>query len=137
MAVYCLEQISIWAALRAVFLFWAVKFPFSYRNLLSSGRIRYAHIISVLLAVIIPLPSALVFLKDGFLNNRNPGIVCIGRNIDHIYYLLILPISIFDAVTSCLLLLIFWIVLKVDLVRNSSESRQCPKCITNRQNDLT
>ncbi len=97
----------------AIFLFWAVKFPFSYRQLRISGRIRYAHVISVLLALIIPLPGALFYLKSGFLSPRNPPLICFGAGTDHGYYTFTLPISISLGSTSCLLMLTFWKIFKV------------------------
>ena len=97
----------MWAVLHAVFLFWGVSFPFSYRQLRISGRIHYAYIISVLLALTLPLPSALIPLKDGYLNFRNPALSCVGRNVDYSYYILVLPLSIVLGVTSCLLVLTF------------------------------
>ena len=110
---YCLQQVCLWALLHAVFLFWGVAFPFSYRQLRVTKRIRYAHVISVLLAVILPLPGALVPLKDGFVSTRNPTLTCVGRNTDHVYYTLILPLSIVIGISSYLLLLTTWTILKV------------------------
>ncbi len=104
---------GVWTALHIAFLFWGVSFPFSYRQLTISGRIHYAHIISVLLALLLPLPGALVPLKEGFVITHYPTIACIGRNADYNYYLLILPICIILGVTSCLATLRFCIAVKV------------------------
>ena len=111
---YCLEQISVWGFLHTVFLFWAVVFPFNYRQLRISGRMRYAHIISVVLAVVIPLPAALVHLKDGHIARYTPTLLCPGRNEDYTYYTLILPVSIVVCIASCLLVVITWTIFKVD-----------------------
>ena len=99
--------------LHAVFLFWAVVFPFKYKEFQGLGKIRYAHIISVLVALILPLPAALVPLKDGFLSSRNPTLLCVGRNADYIYYFLVLPISIILGISSYLLVVTFWVIFKV------------------------
>ena len=104
---------SIWGGLHAGFLFWSIKYPFNYRMFKLAGRTRYAHIISVVLAVVVPLPLALAHLKSGFIITANPSLVCVGRNRDYTYYTFILPISIIVAITSNLLVLIFWTVLKV------------------------
>ncbi len=103
----------MWAVLHAVFLFWGVKFPFSYRQLRVQKRIRYAHIISVILAVVVPLPGALIHLKDGYVSPNPPANACAGRNLDFTYYTFVLPISVMIGTTSCLLVLILWTIFKV------------------------
>ena len=108
----------MWAFLHGIFLFWAVVFPFNYRQLRISGRIRYAHIISVVLAVIIPLPAALVHLKDGHIAYHTPTLLCQSRNRDYTYYTLVLPVSIIMCITSCLLVVIIWTIFKVIIIIN-------------------
>ena len=111
---YGLLQSGMWGVLHSVFLFWAVVFPFSYRQLRISGRIRYAHIISVVLAVVIPFPFPLIHLIDGYLLTFTfPVLLCVCRNPDHTYYTITLPISILLCITSCLLVLILWAIFKV------------------------
>ena len=112
---YGLEQLSMWGLLHAVFLFYAVVFPFSYRRLKLSGRIRYAHIFCVVLALVIPLPAALIHLKDGHNSIYTPTLVCAGRNTDYTYYTFVLPLSIILCVTSCLLVGIIWTIFNVRL----------------------
>ena len=103
----------MWIFLHSIFLFWAVVFPFNYRQLRISRRIRYAHIISVVLAVVVPLPAALVHLKDGHIAYYTPTILCQGRNRDYAYYTFVLPVSIIMCITSCLLVVIIWTIFKV------------------------
>ena len=110
---YCLLQGLTWTVLHAVFLFWGVNFPFSYRQLQISGKMRHAHIISVLLALTIPLPSGLLPLKDGHLSIYNPTFVCNGRNTTVTYYTFILPLSIIIGVAACLQALTIWTIFKV------------------------
>lgn len=110
---YALQQVCIWGGVHAGFLFWGLRYPFSYRTFKLSGRARYAHIISILLAVLVPLPGALVHLEGGYVLTGSPSLVCAGRNTDYTYYTFILPLSIILAVTTCLLVLIFSIILKV------------------------
>ena len=109
---YILEQISILLLLHAIFLFWGVAFPFHYRKLKVNKHLRYAHIITVVLALVVPLLAALVPLKDGFIITSQPTLVCGGRNTDIIYYTFILPASILLAATSILLVLMFWTIFK-------------------------
>ena len=108
----------MWIFLHGIFLFWAVVFPFNYRHLRISGRIRYAHIISVVLAVVVPLPAALVHLKDGHIAFISPTLLCRGRNEDYAYYTFVLPVSIIMCITSCLLVVIIWTIFKVIIIIN-------------------
>lgn len=121
--VYSLEQICILSVLHTVFLYWAVAFPFSYRQFKISGRICYTHIICVVLAVVIPIPGGLVHLKDGYITAGNPATVCVGRNLDYTYYTFIIPISVTLAMMSCLLVLTIWTIFKVqsDIARSRRE----------------
>lgn len=109
---YSTVQFTTWAMLHAVFLFWGVAFPFSFRQLKDSGRIRYAHIISVVLAVVLPLPGPLIQLKDGYAPGGPPSFLCFARNQDIYFYTFILPVSVIIGITSCLLVLILWIIFK-------------------------
>lgn len=105
---YTILQTFIWAFLHAFFLFWGVYFPFSYRQLQRSGQVRYAHIASILLALGVPLFSALLPLKDGYISTRNPSLACVGRNSAYTYFLLVLPLSIICCIIACLMILTFW-----------------------------
>jgi hypothetical protein len=103
----------MWALLHAFFLNWAIRFPASYRQLRTSVRIRYAHIISVVLAVMLPLVGPCVILKDGHLVLGSAMLFCIGRNFDFNYYAVILPTSLFVGMTLFLLVFLFWTIFKV------------------------
>lgn len=78
-----------------------------------SGKARKAHIISVLVALTVPLIGALAPLKDGFLSSRNPTLTCIARNADYVYYFLVLPCSIVLGLASCLMVVNIWVIFKV------------------------
>lgn len=104
---YCIVQLTLWGAIQAVLMFWSVAYPFSFRQLKVSGRIRHAHIISIVLAVVIPLPAGLIHLSGGVVNITSSVLPCLGRN-----YTLILPISIIVAFSMSLLLLIIWTLFK-------------------------
>lgn len=73
----------------------------------------YIHIATVVFALVLPLVSGLVPLKDGFIATDYPTVACLGRNINHIYYLFILPVSVFLTIASSLLVILFWILSKV------------------------
>lgn len=110
---YCVVQFCVWGCLYAVFLFWGVKFPFHYRQFKDSGRMRYVHIITVIVAVVVPLPGPFIVLKDGFINTENPNLVCTGRNTDLFFYAYAITTTTALAITNILLVLVFWTVLKV------------------------
>ena len=110
---YCLNQMGYWMMFHAIFLFWATNFPFSFRQLRISGKLRYAHIIVVLLALFLPIPGALSSLFGGFIYTRNPAPACYGSGTEYAYYSFVLPLSIILGITACLLLLTFWVILKV------------------------
>ena len=120
---YCLLQYTVWSVMHLIFMFWSIEFPFSYRQLKISGRIRYAHVGSVVLAILIPLPAGLIHLKDGYVDSLIPSlsIGCVGLRFDYNYYTLILPLSVLVAIATCLLVLIIWTLFKV--------RKQQPACL--------
>ena len=73
----------------------------------------YLHAASIVLAILLPLPSGLVFLKDGFVTLEHPTFICFGRNTEYTYYALILPASILLGMATILLVISFWILFKV------------------------
>lgn len=116
---YTLEQICVWTTLHALFLYWGIAFPFSYRHLRISGKLRTAHIICVLLGLIIPLSAALIPLIDGHIVTVHPTLACGVRNTDITFYTFILPLSILLAGTTCLLALMFWTIFRVCIITSA------------------
>ncbi len=55
-----------------------------------SGRIRYAHIISVVLAVVLPLPGPLIQLKDGYIS-VTITLICLHSTQSRHYFLHLHP----------------------------------------------
>ena len=111
--IYLLGQTSMWGLIHGIFLLWAVRDPFGFRRLKKTGRIRYAHIICVAMAVVLPLVAPCALLRDGYINTATPSQVCVGRSFSVTYYALILPVSFIVGLTSCLLSLFFWTLFKV------------------------
>ena len=105
-------QTTVWTVLDAVFFFWAIVAPFSYQRFKLSGRIRIAHIISVLLGLLVPLPPPLIELVFGYIQYFVPVIFCFG-NIDYFHYTWLLPITIFIGITAFLQIYIIWTIFKV------------------------
>ena len=110
---YTLIQLDIWTAAFCVFLFMSVRFPFAYRHLKMSGKMRYAHIILVLLGVIVPIPGPLIVqYTGGYIITTNPNLISAGRG-DTYFYLLVLPACMLVAIQVITMTLIFWTIFKV------------------------
>ena len=112
---YCSTQLCMWLVIHVTFLFLAIKFPFWYRQFKLSGRIKYAHGVVVLLALMVPVPGALLPLRDGYFAARNPTIICTGRSTEYRYYTYVLPISVILGTTKYLLILTCWKIIKVGM----------------------
>ena len=110
---YCTVQFTLWGTFYAMFLFWAVRYPFNYRKIRTSGKMRYIHVTVFILAVLIPLPGPLIQLRDGYIKISNPPRFCVGRNTDLFFFSYSIPNSIFLATTCILMVLVFWTILKV------------------------
>ena len=110
---YGLLQSTFWIVFHVAALFWGIQFPFHYRQFKENGYIKYIHIATVATAVLVPLVSGLAPLKDGYVPARFPPVVCIARNTGYTFYGIELPVSILLAITTSLLIVTFWIILKV------------------------
>ena len=111
---YTMLQTCVWAVLDAVFLFWAIVAPFSYRQFKEfSVKIRIAHIISVLLGLLVPLPAALLPLVDGHTQFFSISLYCSPSGTSNIFYTLILPISIFAGISTFTQIYTIWTLFKV------------------------
>lgn len=119
---YCVNQMGYFVMFHAMLLFWALNFPFSYRQLKTSGKVRYVHIIVVLLALFLPVPATLGVLFQGFIYSRNPSPTCYVSSSEYVYFAFGLPLSVIMGITACMLLLSFWAILKVSSVMSSKSS---------------
>ena len=120
---YVIVQTCVWAVLDAVFFFWAIIAPFSYRQFKLSGKIRIAHIISVLLGLLVPLPSGLLFLVVGHTQSFSLVLYCTPANENYIYYTLTLPISIFAGISTFIQIYMAWTLFKVAVLCGSLMAR--------------
>ena len=111
---YVVIQTGVWAVLDAVFFFWAIVAPFSYQQFKKlSGKVRIAHIISVLLGLLVPLPSALLPLVDGHTQYYSIVFHCTPANEKYVYYTLTLPLSIFAGISTLIQIYTTWTIFKV------------------------
>ena len=110
---YLLVQIVLWGTFHALGLTWGLVFPFHYRRFKAEGKIKYIHVVAVILGLVLPAIPALVPLIDGYTITPNYIITCVERNEAIIFFTVILPISVLLAVTSTSLVILFWIIFKV------------------------
>ena len=89
-------------------------------------RMKYIHMITVGLAIIIPAATvAAAFGTGGFIPGTFPPVLCVSRNADAGFYGIVLPISIIIPSGVTLLLFVFWNIHKVhmELERERTMSR--------------
>ena len=110
---YAMAQLGYWTAFHAICLCWGIVFPFHYRRIKKEDKVKYVHITTVLLALLLPTIPALLHLKDGYTMTDTPTTLCTGRNGDVTYFALILPSSCGIAVSTLAFVIISWTVLKV------------------------
>ena len=115
---YLSLQITLWGTFHALGLCWGIMFPFHYRRFKTEGRIKYVHVTTVILGLVLPAISALVPLAGGYTITPSPINHCVGRNMAITYFTIILPISILMAASSTVLIILFWIIFKVKNLQN-------------------
>ena len=111
--VYGVMQITLLIAFHALGLCWGILFPFHYRTFKLAGRIKYIHVTSVVLALVLPAIPSLLHLISGYGIGPGPFDACVGRNSIVTFFTVILPLSILMAIATSALVIIFWKILKV------------------------
>lgn len=77
-------------------------------------KLKYVHISTVLVALLLPIiPALLLLLKDGYVIIDTPTTFCAGRSAEFTFYALILPLSILLAIATSAFIIILWIIMKV------------------------
>lgn len=115
---YCALQVSTLCLFYSGALLWSIMFPFQYRRYEKENKLKYVHITTALLALLLPLVSSFVILAFGYARSYNHESICPGRNSDSIYAGVTLPMSIMGAVSSSILVVVFWAIFKVSLEFN-------------------
>ena len=109
-------QIAVLWLCHVSILFWNVRFPKYYLILKRLHKIKYIHLVSVLVAVVVPaIPVAVINGTDGFVNGRFPPLLCVPKDAHDAFFLLTLPISIMIATGVTLLIAVFWTLQKVNI----------------------
>ena len=114
--IYLLAQISSWILFHALGILRGIAFPFLYHKIKTEGKLKYIHITTVMIALILPLVPALLPLIDGYGVIPTSIGICVGRNIVITYFSLVLPFSILFAIASTVLIAVFWRLFKVTTV---------------------
>ena len=110
----CLMQIAVIWICHVLIIFSTVICPFHYMMFSSKNRMRYIHIVIVIMAIAIPATSvAVMFGTGGFINARFPPLLCLPRNADAGFYAVVLPISLITPIGVSLLLAVFYTTHKV------------------------
>ena len=117
MLYYIGMQVLLWQFFHAASLFWGVKFPFHFRFYQSNQRTRYILIAMTIAGLLLPLVPALVPLAgEGYVFTiRVPPIGCVAPSGNDSIYSLFLPAAAISAFTICLIVGIFWNIMKVRL----------------------
>ena len=106
-------QLGMWWLIYEAMIFFMIYFPFKTRVIIQSEKVKYVHIISIVIGLTVPLYSPVMM---GSLNVN----ICIAftfmYNIFEIlYYAYNLPILLLFCVGSTLLVLIYWKLYNVSI----------------------
>lgn len=103
----------MWILFHALGILGGVEFPFKYRIFKAEGKLKYVHISTVVIGIILPLVPALLPLIDGYSIIPSSLDVCFSQNPVITYFTLVLPFSILFALATTILIAMFWKIVKV------------------------
>ena len=113
---YCYWQISWFWFVHISVMFWGVRYPFHAHKFESTGKMKYLHITTVLLAFIVPwIPVGTIFITGGYTFGRYPPLNCSPRS-QNARFFSVLPLGVLIAIGSTLLTYVLWIVCKVTIL---------------------
>ena len=129
---YTLMQLTVWWLLHTTFLFWKIQFPFHSRSFEVTHRIKYIHIVCIIVGFLFPLVPIVTSMADfavdlkssnssqsfvdggmGFTITRFPPILCTGSDRDAVFYSVVFPINLALAIGCTLLICTLWTIHKV------------------------
>ena len=118
---YIQLQLWIWLFFHILSLFWGVKFPFHYRSYQQSGRVKYVHVATVVIGILVPLiPAFLPFALNGYgYSIRVPPVFCVPIDISLFVYPVALPVGLLSMFSTVLFLIVFRSISKVIVIKNS------------------
>ena len=112
-SIYLVAQFILLVVFHALGLGWSILFPFHYRRFKATRKIKFIHVATIVLGVVVPIIPALLLLIHGYTITSGPIGYCVARDIDTTYFTLALPISILMAITTSVFIILFWRLLKV------------------------
>ena len=110
-------QVVIWWFFHTATVFWSLSFPLHFRSYQSNHRTRHILVAMTTVGLLVPLVPALVPLAGqgyGFAT-RVPPITCASVSLKDSIYSFYIPFEVLGVFTLCLLVGIFWSVIKVCL----------------------
>lgn len=107
-----LQQI-LWGTFQAFGLLYMACSPKRFAQSKEVGHLKLAHILSVIVAIFVPMVPVLIQLADEFQHVGVPAMLCLGKNRDYVFYTLSLPLSVFSVVPTVVIMLTGWTLLKV------------------------
>ena len=125
-------QTGFWILALALSVFWGIYFPFHYKRFKDTGQLKRVHITAIIVAITLPALPALALLRDGYHISQFP--FCTGRSLNTIFYGFVLPFSVLSAITTTLMTLILWNILKVHTVFIRIEA--APRIVAARMREL-
>ena len=98
-------QLCMWGLIYEAMIFFMIYFPFKTRVIIQSKKVKYVHIISIVIGLTVPLYSPVMI---GSLNVNICTAFTFMFMIFEIYYAYNLPLLLLLCVGSTLLVLIYW-----------------------------
>ena len=116
---YGIFQLGVWWFCHVVSLFWVIRFPFHFRSFKAAHRLKYVHIIMVVVGLVLPTLPVILPFTTGDPNMRGFGLTTFPpTNCDRLqglltFFSLPLPINLLLVTGIPLLIIVLWIVHKV------------------------
>lgn len=114
--IYAVLPLAVWVMMQIACILLGVYFPFhGQRILMSIWKRRSLHAFSLLLGLVLPVPTVVLLLLKGqsVFGTTFPPIVCISQRRDIMIFTWLIPLSILLSVVITMLVFIFYKVIKV------------------------
>ena len=123
---YLVLQFHICWVLHATSLFVIIKFPYKFRSLKKSTKLKYIHISCVIAGLVIPLLCALIPMmhaaggnsvgRVGYVMITTDSLSCLPSDSNVVFYTSVLPSLLLVECGIALLIVTIWLIHKVIIV---------------------